>query len=231
MASGTRISPQPEVEYPDSDGKPMSDHTLQYKWIVIIREGLADQYADDPNVFVGANLLWYAVEGKPAIRSAPDILIAFGRPAGERGSYKQWQAGGIAPHVVFDVLSTGNRAGELKRKFQFYERYGVEQYYIYDPFSGSLQGWRRRGGTLKKIARMRGFVSPRLGIRFEPLEGQDNLTILSRRGQPFITPQEMSRRRDLAERRAENAALRAENAELRAERYAARLRELGIEPD
>jgi hypothetical protein len=180
---------------------------------------------------VNLEVLWYAVEGKPAIRSAPDIMIAFGRPQGERGSYKQWQEGGIAPHVVFEILSPGNRAGELKRKFQFYERYGVEEYYIYDPFSGSLQGWRRRGGALKKIARMRGFVSPRLGIRFEPLEGQDNLTILGRKGQPFITPQEMSRRRELAETRAANAALRAENAELRAERYAARLRELGIEPN
>jgi Uma2 family endonuclease len=238
MASVTHVPPQPEIEYPDSDGKPMSDHTLQYKGIVVIREGLADQFADYPNVFVGANLLWYPVEGKPTIRGAPDVLVAIGRPQGERGSYKQWQEGGIAPHVVFEVLSPGNRPGEMKRKFQFYQRYGVEEYYIYDPFSGSLEGWRRRGGELKKIARMRGFVSPRLGIRFEPLEGQDNLTILGRHGQPFLTPQEMSQRRAEAERRAENAALRAENAELRAEnaelraeQYATKLRKLGIEPD
>jgi Uma2 family endonuclease len=230
MASVIRVSPQAGIEYPDSDGKPMSDHTLQYKWIVIIREGLAGEYADDPNVFVGANLLWYAVEGKPAIRSAPDVLIAFGRPPGERGSYKQWQEGGIAPQVVFEVRSPGNRPGEMKRKFEFYQRYGVDEYYMYDPFSGSLDGWRRRGGALKKIARMRGFVSPRLLIRFEPLEGQDNLTIFGRDGQPFITPQEMSRRLALAERRVENATLRADNAELRAEQYAAKLRELGIEP-
>jgi Uma2 family endonuclease len=238
MASVTHVPPQPEIEYPDSDGKPMSDHTLQYKWIVVIREGLADQFADDPSIFVGANLLWYPVEGKPTIRSAPDVLVAIGRPQGERGSYKQWQEGGIAPHVVFEVLSPGNRPGDMKRKFQFYQRYGVEEYYVYDPFSGSLEGWRRRGGELKKIARMRGFVSPRLGIRFEPLEGQDNLTILDCHGQPFLTPQEISRRRTEAERRAENAELRAENAELRAEnaelraeQYAAKLRELGIEPD
>jgi hypothetical protein len=112
----------------------------------------------------------------------------------------------------------------------------------------SRQRWKADVGpylAIQKIARMRGFVSPRLEIRFEPLEGQDNLTIIGRNGQPFITPQEMSRRRalaerraenaalraDNAERRAENAALRAENAELRAEQYAAKLRELGIETD
>jgi Uma2 family endonuclease len=224
MASVTHVSPQPEVEYPDSDGKPMSDHDLQYKWIVVIKEGLEAQFADDPNVYVAGNLLWYAVEGEPRIRGAPDVLVAFGRPKRLRGSYKQWEEGGIAPQVVFEVLSPGNRPGEMKRKFQFYEQYGVEEYYIYDPFRGSLEGWRRRGGKLKKIARMQGYVSPRLGIRFEPGKGQDNLTIISRRGEPFLTPLEMSRLRAEAEQRVE-----AERH--RAARYAAKLRELGIDLD
>jgi hypothetical protein len=219
---------------------------------VVIREGLAGQYADDANVFVGANLLWYPVEGKPTIRGAPDVMVAFGRPRGERGTFRQWVEGGIAPHVVFEVLSPGNRPGEMKRKFEFYERYGVEEYYVYDPFSGSLEGWRRRGGELKKIARMRGFVSPRLGIRFEPGKGQDNLTILGRDGEPFVTPVELSRRnaearhhaeaeRQRAEaerlcaeaerRRAEQEHQRADTERERAAKYAAKLRELGIEPD
>src|SRR4051812_33202736 len=78
MASVSRVTPRPEIEYPDSDGKPMADHTLQYKWIVVIREGLAAQYGDDPDIFVGANLLWYPVERKLTIRGAPDVMVAFG---------------------------------------------------------------------------------------------------------------------------------------------------------
>jgi Uma2 family endonuclease len=202
----------------------MSDHDLQYKWIVLIKEGLVVQFADDLDVYVGTDLLWYAVEGKPALRAAPDILVAFGRPKGDRGSYRQWDEGGIAPQVVFEILSPGNRPGEMKRKFQFYERHGVEEYYIYDPFSGSLEGWRRRGRALKKIARIRGFVSPRLGIRFEPGTGQNSLTVIGRDGQPFITPLETAQRLAAAEQRAETA-------EQRAARYAAKLREFGIEPD
>ena len=127
---------------------------------------------------------------------------------GSAGSYRQWVEGGIAPHVVFEVLSPGNRPGEMKRKFEFYQRYGVEEYYVYDPFSGSLEGWRRRGGELKKIARMRGFVSPRLGIRFEPGKGQDNLTILGRDGEPFVTPLELSRRNARPGSRGGRAAAR-----------------------
>ena len=88
---------QAEIEYPDSDGKPMSDHTLQYKWIVVIREGLAAQYADDRDVFVGANLLWYPVEGKPRIRGAPDVMVAFGRPEGSAGRTSSGSRAGSRP--------------------------------------------------------------------------------------------------------------------------------------
>src|SRR5262245_58830855 len=164
--SGSHL--RPEIKYPDGDGKPMSDHSLQYKWIVVIREGIAVLFRHVSSVYVEANLLWYAVEGNPKIRGAPDVLIAFGRPKGNRGSYKQWEEGGIAPQVIFEVLSPGNRAGEMKRKFQFYERYGVEEYYVYNPFNGSLRGWKRAGPSLVEIPDMHGFVSPRLGIRFEP---------------------------------------------------------------
>jgi Uma2 family endonuclease len=136
MSTRIRIPASLEIEYPDSDGKPMSDNSWQYKWIATIREGIATLVHHDPNVYVEANLLWYPVEGKPKIRGAPDVLVAFGRPRGRRGSYKQWAEGGIAPQVVFEVRSPGNRPVEMERKFQFYQRYEVEEYYIYDPDSG-----------------------------------------------------------------------------------------------
>jgi Uma2 family endonuclease len=211
------IPARPEINYPDSDGKPMSGHTLQYKWIVVIKEGLEVHFDDDPNVFVAGDLLWYPVEGTNKIRQGPDVLVAFGRPKGERGSYKQWVEGGIAPQVVFEVLSPGNRPGEMEGKLQFYQQYGVEEYYIYDPHNGSLEGWRRRGHQLKKIRRMKGFRSPRLGIQFEPAPGEDNLTVIGRDGEPFITPLQMSRRFKEAEQRAKAEAEQRVKAEQRAE--------------
>ncbi len=164
------------------------------------------------------------MRGKPKIRGASDVLVAFGRPKGLRGSYKQWVEGGIAPQVVFEVLSPGNRPGQMRRKFLFYQRYGVEEYYVYDPFSGAPEGWLRRGRRLVKVPRMQGFTSPRLGIRFEPGPGPDHLTVIGRDGEPFLSPVEMSRQRDAARQRAEEA-------DQRAKRYEAKLRELGIEPD
>jgi Uma2 family endonuclease len=219
------ISPaRPKIVYPDSDGQPMSDNTLQFKWIVTIEGGLDALFIDDPNVFVADDLLWYPVEGKPSIRSAPDVLVVFGRPKGDRGSYKQWEENGIGPQVVFEVLSPGNRAGEMERKFQFYERHGVEEYYIYDPDRGDLVGWRRIGKILEEIPKMAGFESPLLKIRFEPGEGPDNLKIIGPDGEPFLTYSDMVKQRDAARRLAEELTQRAD-------RLAARLRELGVEPD
>src|SRR5437016_2428062 len=97
------------VEYPDSDGQPMADNTLQYEYITLIKGGLDIVFADVADVFVAGDLLWYAVEGEPTIRQAPDVLVAFGRPKGYRGSYRQWEEDNIPPQVVFEILSPGNR--------------------------------------------------------------------------------------------------------------------------
>src|SRR5690349_9592651 len=134
-----------EIEYPDSDGKPMADDTKQFRWIVTIEGGLDAQYRDDPNVFVAGDLLWYPIEG---------------RPKGDRGSYQQWREGGMAPQVVFEVLSPGNTLPEMLEKLRFYERYGVEEFYIYDPDRGALSGWVGGNGELSAIETMSGWVSP-----------------------------------------------------------------------
>ncbi|MFM5899607.1 MAG: Uma2 family endonuclease, partial [Dolichospermum sp.] len=84
------------IIYPDSDGQPMADNTKQFRWIVLIKENLESLFANDETVFVAGDLLWYPVEGRPDIRVAPDVLVAFGRPKGDRGSYRQWQEDNIA---------------------------------------------------------------------------------------------------------------------------------------
>ena len=138
MTTAIQLSERPAIEYPDSDGLPMAENTLQYEWIVTIKGGLDAIFFDDPNVFVAGDLLWYPVKGAPTIRRAPDAMVAFGRPKGYRGSYKQWEEDNIAPQVVFEVLSPGNSPVEMELKFQFYQQYGVFEYYVYDPDNGPL---------------------------------------------------------------------------------------------
>jgi Uma2 family endonuclease len=219
----TLQSPAPEeTVYPDSDGQPMADSTLQFRWIVTIKEGLEALFRSDPEVFVAGDLLWYPVEGNWLTRAAPDVLVAFGRPKGDRGSYQQWLEGGIALQVVFEVLSPGNRPLEMTRKFAFYERHGVEEYYIYDPELRDCSGWLRAGTVLQEIPAIKGWVSPRLGVRFDI--DADGLRLYRANGEPLLSYAELVVQRDAAERRAEQERERAEL-------LAAQLRAAGLEPE
>jgi Uma2 family endonuclease len=234
---------QPEIVYPESDGQPMADNTKQFRWIVTIEGGLEAQFRDDPNVFVAGDLLWYPVEGQPTIRAAPDALVAFGRPKGDRGSYQQWREGGIAPQVVFEVLSPGNTVAEMIRKFRFYGVHGVEEYYIYDPDKGELSGWIRTDNELTEIDVMDGWISPRLGVRFAIELGE--LALYHPDGRRFARYVELMREREQAQQQVaqerherEQAQQQVaqerherEQAQQRAERLAAQLRALGVEPD
>jgi len=210
------------ITYPQSDGNPMADNTKQFRWIVTIQGGLDALFRDHPDIFVAGDLLWYPVEGHPEICTAPDVMVVFGRPKGDRGSYLQWEEDGIAPQVVFEILSPGNTIASMMRKFRFYDRHGVEEYYLYDPDTGELSGWQRQGESLEEIASMVGWISPRLGVRFE-LE-HDILRLYQPDGNPFATYVELMQQR-------EQERQRAEQEHQRAERLAARLRELGIDPD
>jgi Uma2 family endonuclease len=234
----------PDNPYPDSDGRPMADNTLQFEWIVKIKENLEILFADRSDVFVAGDLLWYPeADRQVAGPVAPDVLVAFGRPKGYRGSYKQWEEGGQPPQVVFEVLSPSNSTQEMRNKRDLYEQYGVDEYYVFDPDHDRLEVWLRQGGRLVAMSHIKGFTSPRLGIRFE-LRG-DGLTIFNPDGSPFRTPVELARHAEQQTVRAEQAvaraeqeaaravheAARAEQEAARAERLAARLRELGLDPD
>ncbi len=202
--------PKSAVIYPDNDGQPMSDNTLQFSWIVKIKENLEILFADYPDVFVAGDLLWYPVEGSNTIRRAPDAMVVFGRPKGYRGSYQQWLEGGIAPQVVFEVLSPGNRLAEMTAKFEFYQRYGVEEYYVYDPDKVDFTGWLRHEGILQGISEIVGWVSPRLGIRFELGE---ELEIYNPSNHLFLSVLEIEQQRQQAQQEAQQAQQEAQQAQ------------------
>jgi Uma2 family endonuclease len=217
-----------KIVYPESDGKPMADNTRQFRYIVMIQGGIAALFADRDDVFVAGDLLWYPVEGDNRLRIAPDTMVVFGRPPGDRGAYLQWKEGNIPPQVVFEVMSPGNTFGEMARKLRIYERFGVEEYYLYDPDRGELRGWLRHGDNLEEIDEMIGWISPRLKVRFD-LDG-DDLALYGPDDKRFAFYVELEQRSRNAEERASFAAERAEAAEARIARLVAQLRAQGIEP-
>ena len=203
-----------EIEYPSSDGEPVAENSLQLDWMVLLVNGLEAQYRETTDVLIAADLFWYPIEGDPKTATAADVMVIFGRPKKVRMSYMQWKEEGIAPQVTIEVCSPSNSKKNLKKTFEFYDRFGVEEYYLIDPLKDTLQGWRRIDGDLKKIKSMVGWVSPRLGIRFEPKP--DGLHVFGANGREFLMNRERTRLEALAE--------------IELQRLVAKLRELGIDP-
>ena len=209
-----------EVFYPDTDGLPMADNTLQYDWIVLLVGELRDMFAGQ-EVFVAGNLFWYPVEGEPTTVSAPDCMVVFGRQTGYRGSYQQWEEGGIGPQVVFEVLSPSNTTADYEKRFKFFETHGVEEYYFIDPYDEMVEGYRRSRDKLVPVAKMKGYRSPRLGVTFDwhdekfVLIGQDGRVFQTREARFASIIHESQRWRDkaIAHKQAEREAKRIAEAE------------------
>jgi Uma2 family endonuclease len=232
-----------DITYPESDGKPMADNTKQFRWIVVIQQNLDWLFGDRPDVFVAGDLLWYPIEGNNRIVTAPDVMVAFGRPKGDRGSYKQWEEAQIPPQVIFEILSPSNTQTEMERKLLFYDRHGVEEYYLYDPDTQDLRGWQRIEGYLDIIEPVANWTSPRLQIRFDC--SGEALQLFHPDGSKFLSyaeiaeqAQQAQQRLEQAQQRAEQAQQRVEQAEMELERerqrsqaLAERLRAAGIDPN
>ena len=171
--------------YPESDGKPMAENTLQFEWIALIKLNLEACFAQQPDVFIAADLFWYPVEGDGGIRVAPDVMVALGRPKGHRGSYMQFFEDNIAPQVIFEILSPGNTRAEMARKLKFYTTYGAQEYYVYDPDRNKLEIYTRHNGQLHLNNYQEVWVSPLLQVKFE---WTTETLLLSRpNGEPFLS--------------------------------------------
>lgn len=224
------------LKYPETDGQPIAESTLQFEWIVLIKLGLEAAFSDRDDIFIAGDLFWYPVEGRRDLRLAPDVMVAIGRPKGHRRSYLQWYEANIPPQIVFEILSPGNTQAEMQGKFNFYQKYGVQEYYIYDPQENSLTGYHRIHEQLKEIPHIHSWKSPLLGIQFEWTK--ETLKLYEPDGKPFLSYIELRdarRKADQANReaqiRAEQEKQRAEQEKQRAELLAQKLRELGVDPD
>ena len=225
--------------YPDSDGKPMADNTLQYRWIVLLVSNLKHLFRGQ-TVFVAGDLLWYPqpVTKPPAPSQAPDAMVVFGRPKGDRRSYKQWEEDNVAPQVVFEILSESNTASEMLKKQRFYRQYGVLEMFFYDPESYEFWGMVRSSQheEFETVTPLNlPWTSPLLGVRFEMFG--DGLALFYPNGEPFNDSDTILEERDRVKQERDRVAQERDRVKQERDRNAqerdrafARLRELGIDP-
>jgi Uma2 family endonuclease len=216
---------QPPIEYPTSDGKPMGETTLHRKVIMDLILGLESRFRDDPEVWVGGDLFLYYRKGEPRYVVCPDVLLVHGVRKWDRPVFFLWEE--RPPSLIVEVTSPSTSDEDTSKKKALYERIGVEEYVLFDPYgeylTPPLQGFRLERSRYKPIPlEPDGALSSRtagVSLRREPSTDGDGERLRlfdSRTGAMLLRPEEME-----AERRAleqELREVRDEIARLRAER-------------
>jgi len=224
----TFIDEPGDIVYPESDGAPMADNPTQGRAIRYLVHGFERLFHGRADVFVGGDFFWYPVEGQPTIVQAPDVTVIVDLPGPvadiDMPSYRQWVYGGRVLLAV-EVLSPSNTWAIMAKRFDFYERYGVDEYWVFDPYVGVLEVYTRDGGHL---VRVRGagadgegpVTSPATGVVADVVDGR--IRVAEPGGRTWLMPLEETLRAEAEAARAAAEAARADTEAARAEAEAAR---------
>lgn len=225
--------PYTDIDYPDSDGKPMAESDYQRPYIAYGTEVLNIFFADQPQVYVSGNLLIYYEEGNPKASVSPDVFVVLNRPKGKRTSYKVWQENNQYPDFILEITSKSTVSEDQGTKRGLYAFWGVPEYFQYDPSADylepPLQGYQliaRNYSPLSATILPNGelsIVSGVLGLELRLEQGE------LRFYNPVTNEKLLSHAE--AEAARQTAEVARQTAEAKAERLAARLRELGIDPE
>ena len=121
-----------EIDYPDSDGRPLAESDFQFDPLTYARNALRRHYRHRSDAYIAGNMLIYYEEGNVKARVAPDVFVVLGAPAHDRSSYLLWREP-KGPDWVLEVTSRSTRREDQGRKRELYLELGVNEYWQYDP--------------------------------------------------------------------------------------------------
>jgi Uma2 family endonuclease len=220
---------EPEIEYPESDGKPMAESDVHLEVMLALIPGLRDHFSQTPDVYVAGNMLLYYEEGKRS-SVAPDVFVVRGVPKYKRKTYLLWREG-KAPCFVLEITSKSTRDEDLLKKKSVYAHLGVEEYFLFDPcgeyLRPQLQGFRLSGGKYRPVvpAKDGSLVSQTLSVRFLP-DGEALRPVDVATGRQLLSFQDLKARLQKVEDSRRDAEERATEAEARARQLTEELERL-----
>jgi Uma2 family endonuclease len=206
--------------------------------------GLLDEDGARRKFIAAANVaVYFALRGKPFV---PDMLLALDVELPENykekshRSYFVWELG-KTPEVVVEIVSD-RKGGEDSTKLREYARQGIDYYVVYDPLLQlSEEPLRVYEQGFRRYRKRPDYRLPEVGLSLRLWQGAyEGLTDTWLRwcdadGNLLLTGAEA---KALETVRADQAVLHAAEAEERATEarqaaalFAAKLRELGIDPD
>lgn len=215
-----------DVVYPESDGLPMAESDATRDYLIYGVEALDRYFQKDPKVYVSGNLFIYYEQGNPKAVVAPDVFVVLGVDKKKRFSYKIWEEQDKMPDFILEITSKSTASQDRGIKKGLYAYLGVKEYFQYDPTADylrpCLQGFRlMEGNYLPILGQLHGdhlsIHSETLGLELR-LEADGEMRFYNpKTGEKLLSTGEMEQARVQAERRADTLA--------------AKLRELGLDPD
>ncbi len=226
-------------DLPCDDGIPME--TFRHKLQIDI---LMDTYgnwliANQQQGFIGGNMFVYFSPDQVRNQDyrGPDVFVVKNVLSGERRSWVVWQEG-KAPDVVIELLSPSTAKRDKTEKKQIYQnQLRVTEYFWYDPFNPEdFAGFGLQRGVYQPLSfdAQQRLWSEQLGLALVRWQGAYRqveaiwLRWATLEGELLPTDGE---RVEQERRKAEEERRKAEEERQRSDRLAARLRELGVDPE
>ncbi|TVQ42968.1 MAG: Uma2 family endonuclease [Gloeocapsa sp. DLM2.Bin57] len=212
---------KPEIIFPTGEfwsDEPPLESNLHLRQILLLIECLEWLWQEREDYFATGNLTIYysPQQQKSTDFRGPDFFVVLGTTRNqERKSWVVWQEGGKYPNLIIEILSDSTAKVDREEKKQIYQDiFRTPEYYWFDPESLELAGFRLEGGIYQQlVTNESGWLwSEQLGLYLGLYQKQ--LRYYSPTGELISTPQE--------------EAIREKEKN---ERLAAKLRELGINPE
>lgn len=199
----------------DSDEPPLESE-LHLRQMILLKQSLDWLWRDRNDFYaIGNFTIYYSIpQPKSEDFRGPDFFVVLGTERKTRNSWVVWQEGGMYPNVIVELLSDITAATDkgLKKKF-YQEIFRVPNYFWFDPHTLEFAGF-----TLK-------------GKNYQPLEPNEQGWLWSQQLKLFLGVHQQQLRFFTAEGELAIAPEEIVMEKQRADRLAAKLRELGIDPD
>jgi Uma2 family endonuclease len=220
--------PMPPTDLIFDDGEPLETNQHRVAMNVLIRS--YQQYrAEASDFYVGGNMFIYysSTQVKNRDFRGPDFFVVLDVAQRDRLGWVVWEEGGRYPDMIIELMSPSTANVDLGLKKQLYDRvFKTQDYFVYNPFDpSSLQGWHHHNAYGAIAPDQRGWLwCESLGLWLGTWTGtidRETLTWLrfyDVNGALVLLPEEVAQQL-------------AETEKLRADRLAARLIELGEDPD
>jgi Uma2 family endonuclease len=219
-ATGQEIQHEHDIVFPPSDlysNEPPLETDFHLRQIILLITCLEWLWRDRNDFYASGNLTVYYSpnQRKSEDFRGPDFFVVLGTERKPRKSWVVWEEDGKYPNLIIELLSESTATTDRGLKKQIYQdTFRTPEYFWFDPDTLEFQGFELMRGQYQAMQPdPRGWLwSQQLQLSLGVQDGK--LRFFTSDGQLVPTPEE---------------AAQAEHK--RNEKLAAKLRELGVDPD